>query len=147
MQHVNPTFASIYLFVRDMPASLAFYRRIGLSIPAEADSQTNVEVTTANGFALGFGTLGLTHAYDTGFLDPSGPSQNSLQFSMPSRQSVDDIHAELVVEGYTSHLLPIDAFWGSRYAIIEDPDGNIVGFQSPADDAHRGAPPGAALGG
>ena len=147
MQHSQPTLHSIYLFVRDMSTSLAFYRRLGLDIPEEADSQPNVEVTTDSGFSIGFGTLGLTHAYDSGFSDPAGPSQNSLQFSMLSRQAVDDIHAELVVAGYTSHLMPIDAFWGSRYAIVDDPDGNIVGFRSAAEDAYRGAPPRGAFGG
>jgi len=37
---------------------------------------------------------------------------------------------------------PFDAFWGARYAIVEDPDGNVIGFQSPSDPERRTAPPG-----
>jgi hypothetical protein len=32
---------------------------------------------------------------------------------------------------------PEDAFWGSRYAIVEDPDGNAIGLMSPADLARQ----------
>jgi len=34
--------------------------------------------------------------------------------------------AELVEAGAKSHLAPWDAFWGMRYAILRDPDGNEV---------------------
>ena len=33
----------------------------------------------------------------------------------------------------TSQQEPYDAFWGARYAIVEDPDGNAVGLMSPID--------------
>jgi hypothetical protein len=36
---------------------------------------------------------------------------------------------------------PFDAFWGARYAIVEDPDGNHIGLMSPSDPALRTAPP------
>ncbi len=50
------------------------------------------------------------------------------------------MYAELTSAGYVAHLPPIDAFWGSRFAIIDDPDGNVIGLHSPRDPA-RGAPP------
>ena len=36
---------------------------------------------------------------------------------------------------------PFDAFWGARYAIIEDPDGIAVGLMSPISAKHRAPPP------
>ncbi len=36
---------------------------------------------------------------------------------------------------------PYDAFWGARYAVVSDPDGNGVGIMSPPDPAMRTAPP------
>ena len=36
---------------------------------------------------------------------------------------------------------PIDAFWGSRYAVVVDPDGNRIGLKSPVDPAFRSRPP------
>jgi hypothetical protein len=41
------------------------------------------------------------------------------------------------VAGYVIHLEPIDAFWGARYAIIDDPDGNHIGIMSPSDGPHE----------
>ena len=37
----------------------------------------------------------------------------------------------------SERLPPFDAFWGSRYAEVCDPDGNVLGFHSPADHARR----------
>ncbi|MQA25546.1 MAG: hypothetical protein GEU94_08745 [Micromonosporaceae bacterium] len=35
---------------------------------------------------------------------------------------------------------PYDAFWGSRYAIVIDPDGNEVGLKGPVNDQRRYEP-------
>jgi uncharacterized glyoxalase superfamily protein PhnB len=32
---------------------------------------------------------------------------------------------------------PYDAFWGARYAVVSDPDGNAVGIMSPIDPDRR----------
>ena len=37
-------------------------------------------------------------------------------------------------------LAPIDAFWGARYAIVDDPDGNHVGIMGPQDRSHEDVP-------
>jgi hypothetical protein len=34
-----------------------------------------------------------------------------------------------------------DAFWGVRYAIVADPDGNDVGLMSPIEESRRTWPP------
>ena len=36
---------------------------------------------------------------------------------------------------------PNDAFWGSRYAVVVDPNGNRIGLKSPVEDAFRSTPP------
>jgi uncharacterized glyoxalase superfamily protein PhnB len=43
--------------------------------------------------------------------------------------------------GYRGLQLPFDAFWGARYAIVEDPDGIAIGLMSPIDPTRRTAPP------
>ena len=58
---------------------------------------------------------------------------NTLNFALPSRKAVDEMYAELTSAGYAGHLAPIDAFWGQRFAIVDDPDGNIIGLQSPRE--------------
>jgi hypothetical protein len=56
---------------------------------------------------------------------------------LPTRQAVDDRYAELTSAGYRGRQPPFDAFWGARYAIVADPDGNDVGLMSPAEDSRR----------
>jgi uncharacterized glyoxalase superfamily protein PhnB len=64
-----------------------------------------------------------------------------LGFAVPSRQAVDEIYAGLTGAGYRGHQKPYDAFWGARYAIVEDPDGNAVGLMSPIEAEHKFWPP------
>ncbi len=64
-----------------------------------------------------------------------------LGFRLPDRQSVDQVFNELTSAGYSSQQPPYDAFWGSRYAVITDPDGNPVGLMSPPEDDRRTPPP------
>ena len=52
---------------------------------------------------------------------------------MNSRDAVDEIYEDLTAAGYTGEQRPYDAFWGARYAIVNDPDGNSVGIMSPID--------------
>jgi uncharacterized glyoxalase superfamily protein PhnB len=64
-----------------------------------------------------------------------------LTFSVTAREDVDRIHDTLKGLGYPGAQAPWDAFWGSRYAIICDPDGNHIGIMSPMDASRRAPPP------
>lgn len=64
-----------------------------------------------------------------------------LGFWVTTREAVDDIYADLTGAGHKGHQPPYDAFWGSRYAIIDDPDGNSVGIMSPEDPERKSWPP------
>ena len=124
-----PEFTGVHLFVRDIAASIAFYRRIGLTF-----TEGGGEFATAplgEGLTLALGTYELTRGYDPVWREPSGTGTNALQFTLASRDAVDALHGDLVGAGYASQVAPFDAFWGARYAEICDPDGNVVGFHSP----------------
>jgi hypothetical protein len=43
--------------------------------------------------------------------------------------------------GYEGQQPPFDAFWGARYAIVCDPDGNAVGIMSPVKARPARMPP------
>ena len=62
-------------------------------------------------------------------------------FALRSREAVDEQYAELTSVGYQARQPPFDAFWGARYAIVADPDGNDVGLMSPVDESRRTWPP------
>ena len=40
------------LIVRDMPAAVAFYRRLGLAIPAESEDRPHVQIKMSGGLTL-----------------------------------------------------------------------------------------------
>jgi hypothetical protein len=58
------------------------------------------------------------------------------------REAVDQRYAELTAAVYPGRQPPFEAFWGARYAIVTDPDGNDVGLMSPIDESRRTWPPG-----
>ena len=55
----------------------------------------------------------------------------ALAFACDSPTEVDAAYAELVENGAAGRLEPWDAFWGMRYAVVHDPDGNPVDLFAP----------------
>ncbi|MEU7550950.1 VOC family protein [Streptomyces sp. NPDC044571] len=120
---MTPRLDMIGLVVSDMAASLAFYRRLGLDIPAEADGEPHVEAVLPGGIRIGFDTEDVVRSFDPSWSRPSGDSRRDLAFLCDSPGEVDASYAELTEAGHTGHLKPWDAFWGQRYAVVLDPDG------------------------
>ncbi len=138
-----PVMNQLNLVVADMDATLAFYRRLGLDIPADAAARSgghHAEVSLPNGFTLEFDSPKLAKSYNPGSRGPGGGG-SLLGFSLPTRETVDARYAELIGAGYAGSQAPYDAFWGARYAVVADPDGNQVGLMSPIDPERRSAPP------
>jgi catechol 2,3-dioxygenase-like lactoylglutathione lyase family enzyme len=142
MADAPPVLSQINLVVRDMDATLAFYRRLGVEIPEDSARRGphHTEVELPNGFLLEFDTAELAKAYNASSRGPGGGG-GVLGFSLPSREAVDERYAELTAAGYEGCNRPYDAFWGARYAIVADPDGNQIGLMSPVDPIRRSAPP------
>ena len=121
----------IGLVVADMAGSLAFYRRLGLDIPAEADGQPHVEVGLPGGLKLAFDSVETIRSFDSSWSPPAGSPRMSLAFGCDSPADVDKLYGDLVAAGYEGHKEPWDAFWGMRYAVLHDPDGNGVDLFCP----------------
>jgi catechol 2,3-dioxygenase-like lactoylglutathione lyase family enzyme len=124
-------FAAIGLVVTDMSRSLAFYRFLGLDIPADAGDQPHVDVALPDGGRLMFDTVETIHSFDPGWTPPSGSHRVGLAFACDNPSEVDAVFAQLVGAGHEAHLEPWDAFWGQRYASVHDPDGNSVELFAP----------------
>ena len=126
-------FFGVHVTVADIQASVDFYRRIGLPLPDSSGIGEHVEIDLGHGVHLALSTELVARMYDPGWRSPSMPPASALQFQLASRDAVDDMYRALTAAGYQGHLPPIDAFWGSRYAEVDDPDGVIVGFHGPTD--------------
>ena len=121
---------AIGIVVADMAKAMAFYRRLGLSVPASADGDDHVEVGAPGGLRLLFDTEDVIRSFHPGWTPVRGGRTN-LVFALPDAAGVDALHTELVTAGYASELAPFDAFWGQRYAVVLDPDGNGVDLFAP----------------
>jgi uncharacterized glyoxalase superfamily protein PhnB len=143
----QPVLNQLDLVVRDVDATVTFYRRLGLEIPDSAVWRTasgahHADLHLPNGFHLHFDSAALAKSFHRGWLEQTGTGTRTIVgFSLPSREAVEERYAALVAAGYTGRQPPYDTFWGARYAVIEDPDGNHVGLMSPLDPARAGAPP------
>ncbi|WP_433081078.1 VOC family protein [Dactylosporangium sp. CA-052675] len=111
------------LVVADMPRSLAFYRRLGLDVPAAEDASPHVEHVLDGGVKLTWDTVETIRSFDPEWTTPAGGNRVSLAFECESPAEVDKVYAELLAAGYPGHKEPWDAFWGMRYAVVHDPDG------------------------
>jgi len=138
--NTRPVLNLINLVVGDMTAMVEFYRRLGLEIddpPAPWDRH-HVGVEMPGGADLDLDSLAFAKVWNEGL--PDDHTRAVLGFGFPTREAVDATYTELTQAGYVGQQPPFDAFWGARYAIVEDPDGNSVGLMSPVDPAHRSPP-------
>ena len=122
----KPQLDLVGIVVEDMSRSLAFYRHLGFELPDAADTEPHVEVTTPGGIRLAWDTEETIRSFDPEYEAPSGSPRIGLAFRMEAPADVDATYERLVAAGYHGHRAPWDAFWGQRYALIRDPDGNSV---------------------
>jgi catechol 2,3-dioxygenase-like lactoylglutathione lyase family enzyme len=122
-----PQFSVIGVVVADMGKSLAFYRRLGLDLPADADKEPHVEAALPGGLKLAWDSLETIRSFEPDWQPPQGGGPKiGLAFRCDSPAEVDATYRDLTGAGYEGHKEPWDAFWGMRYAVVHDPDGNGV---------------------
>ncbi|MFE9254369.1 VOC family protein [Streptomyces sp. NPDC006879] len=134
----TPRLDLVGVVVSDMAASLAFYRALGLELPA-GDDQPHVETTLPGGLRLAFDTEDTVRSFDPHWTRPSGGNRVELAFHCGKPEAVDARYHALTEAGYQGHLRPWDAFWGQRYAVVRDPDGNGVSLFAPLESAGASA--------
>ncbi|MBE0691053.1 MAG: VOC family protein [Anaerolineae bacterium] len=128
---MSPKLDLIGLIVRSMPAALDFYRALGFDIPAERNGDGHVEIALDNGLRFAWDTIEVIHSFDPDWEPAAGGHRVGLAFLCSSPTDVDATYDRLTGMGYHGHKSPFDAFWGQRYAQVEDPDGNIVDLFAP----------------
>lgn len=139
MSDPRPVLDQFNLVVQDMKASVAFYRRLGMEIE---DGQPEWDphhrtVRMPDGVDLDLDSAEFAKVWNRGWPGSLGNRMGVLGFRVASRDEVDRLYTELTDAGYLGQQPPYDAFWGARYAVVEDPDGNPVGLMSPVDAALR----------
>src|ERR1043165_731488 len=94
--------------VADMAASLAFYRKIGFDIPAEADTEESVHYDLGNGVELVWDDLAMIQGPGSTHIPASNGPAMTVAFDCGSPAEVDRIYAELVASGVKGSVEPSD---------------------------------------
>ena len=138
----GPVLNLVTVIVSDMEASVAFYQRLGVTIPDGDPAWAHMHRTASlpGGAQLDLDSVEFAPKWNKDWPGP-GAGSTVIGFGVDSREKVDTIHTDMTSAGYVSQQPPFDAFWGARYAVLADPDGNPVGIMSPMDPATQSAPP------
>jgi catechol 2,3-dioxygenase-like lactoylglutathione lyase family enzyme len=118
-------FSLVGIATKDMAASLRFYRLLGVEVPEERETESHVEVAFGD-VRLGWDTVDVLEGVYGGWEAHPVGLRIELAFDCETRDGVDAVYARLTGAGHRGHREPWDAVWGQRYAIVEDPDGNLV---------------------
>lgn len=111
--------------VAAMEKALAFYRSVGLEIgEAEAGAQ-QVNYAGPNGMSLGFFAEAMIREAMPEWMTPVG-QRVTLALHCDSAAELDETYVKVTAAGFVGLQEPWDTFWGQRYSMLLDPDGNRV---------------------
>jgi len=150
MDRTRPTLNQLNIVSGNVDASIAFYRRLGVDIPdpqiwrtaTGAHHVTAIESRAGEAVSLDLDSAAFAQMWNKGWAgrkDLAG--RVVVGFGVSSREEVDRLYGEMTASGNRGLQPPFDAFWGARYAIVEDPDGVAVGLMSPISAERRSPPP------
>jgi predicted lactoylglutathione lyase len=123
----------VVLEVRDLAASIAFYRRLGLAVPDPQAHRPLAIHRMSSGVSLLL-TESFAGQYDATWTRPAGGYQQLLEFYVGEDSAVDGLWAQLTEAGYGGRMPPTKTA-GPYAAMVDDPDGNVVLLTS--DEAAR----------
>ena len=116
----------------DLKKTLAFYTCLGFEFADLEEGQQHVEPKTSTGSArLMIDSQELMQEIIGEQARPGNHSSFAIRFEQPDQ--VNQACEHVVQSGFTVVKEPWDAFWGQRYAIVEDPDGYRFDLYCPLD--------------
>ena len=138
------TIAKINIIAKKYNQTLEFYRLLGIAIPEVLAEPAEIRHAPAVGhgnasFALD--NPALAEIYNAEWRNRAVPNSVLLTAQLPTRAAVDSTYAALIAAGHKGLQSPYDAFWGARYAVVQDPEGNSVGLESPVAGEKKSWPP------
>ncbi len=116
--------AMVVLEVRDLDASIAFYRRLGLEVPDPVDGRPVTAHRMGSGVSLLL-TTSFASRYDPAFEHPTRGYQQLLEFYVGEDVEVQNLWSALIEAGYSARMPPTRTT-GPFAAMVDDPDGNVI---------------------
>jgi uncharacterized glyoxalase superfamily protein PhnB len=116
-----PELNAIGIVASDMARSIRFYQVVGFDVPDTPD-EGHVDTSLPNGMRLMLDTEDVIRSFRPDWTRETG-NQVGLALECESPAEVDEIYARVTAAGFHGEKEPWDAFWGQRYAQLQDPDG------------------------
>ena len=116
-----PELNAVGIVVAEMARSIGFYRLLGLDVP-ETPDESHVDAFLPNGVRFMLDTEDVVRSFRPDWTRERG-NQLGLAFECTSPTEVDEVYARVTAAGFHGEKPPWDAFWGQRYAQLQDPDG------------------------
>jgi catechol 2,3-dioxygenase-like lactoylglutathione lyase family enzyme len=116
-----PSLNAIGIVTSDMARSIRFYRLLGLDVP-DTPGEGHVDTFLPNGVRFMLDSEDVVRSFRPDWARETG-NQLALAFECGSAAEVDETYARAVEAGFHGEKEPWDAFWGQRYAQLQDPDG------------------------
>lgn len=106
----------------DLTKTVEFYRLLGFEFPELQGGVEHVEAVAIDDSArLMIDSKEIIQAIIEEEPAPGNHSMIAIQFDAPGE--VDQVCEKVQQAGFKVFKQPWDAFWGQRYAVVEDPDG------------------------
>jgi len=134
----RPQIDAIGVAVSDMALAVAFYSRLGLDFPPEAASEPHAEAMLGSSMRLMLDTEAMLRQIDPDWAATPG-GRLGLAVRMPDPGSLDELYTELAADGLGVKP-PWNAFWGQRYAVVQDPDGLHIDLYAQLPEEVPGTP-------
>ncbi|MCL4374558.1 VOC family protein [Patescibacteria group bacterium] len=106
----------------NLKRTIVFYQLLGFVFPALKGDERHIEAVVTDGSArLMIDKKELVKEIIGEEPKPSNHSPFAIQYDRP--EEIDQTCLKVQAAGFTVVKPPWDAFWGQRYAIVQDPDG------------------------
>jgi len=140
-----PRIDQINVVLADVAVASAFLSGLGVPmnpiLPEWADwAHHHQSVADDNAIAFDIDLDSSAFAHHWGGL-PDGFVGVVLGLRVGERDEVDELFRLALEAGAEARREPYDAFWGSRFAVVQAPGPMVLGLMSPRDPDHQGPTP------
>jgi catechol 2,3-dioxygenase-like lactoylglutathione lyase family enzyme len=125
-----PQLNAIGVVASDLARSIRFYRLLGLDVP-ETPEEGHIDTFLPNGVRFMLDSEDVVRSFRPDWERTTG-NQVALALECASPAEVDELYERVTAAGFAGAKEPWDAFWGQRYAQLEDPDGVPVDLYAPS---------------
>lgn len=127
IERMSHSVVQVNFIVSDLARTREFYAHLGWELLAMGDRAARF---SGDDLVVAFHLPEFAQAWDSAYCGARGGS-TVIDVDCDDASEVDATFASLVDAGARARQHPNDTFFGARYAVVEDPDGNLLGLKAP----------------